>query len=73
MLNIEQISRVARSARRGGRRPSRKTLPSGGAERPRRHRVRRTAGEDKTHVVHTGGTATDDFAHDLPLLVKHAS
>ncbi|MEU2601025.1 hypothetical protein [Streptomyces hirsutus] len=40
---------------------------------PWRQHVRRTAGEDKAHVVYTGGTTTDDFAHDLPLLVKHAS
>ncbi|MFC5959360.1 hypothetical protein ACFP51_34605 [Streptomyces pratens] len=31
------------------------------------------AGEDKAHVVYTSGTTTDDFAHDLPLLVKNAS
>ncbi|MDG9709446.1 hypothetical protein [Streptomyces sp. DH10] len=31
-----------------------------------------TPGDDKGRVVYTHGTTVDDFAHDLPLLVKNA-
>ncbi|AIV33332.1 SCO family protein [Streptomyces coelicoflavus] len=31
-----------------------------------------TPGDDKGRVVYTSGTTVDDFAHDLPLLVKNA-
>ncbi|MFD5097433.1 hypothetical protein [Streptomyces albidochromogenes] len=31
-----------------------------------------TPGDNKGRVVYTRGTTVDDFAHDLPLLVKNA-